>query len=356
MRVVLHIGVSKTGTSSIQAHCHRHARTLRARGFLYPAGLGSDNQVQLATAFAAFGATGDLRTWVGVRSEAEHAAFRDRVVASLGAQVARVRPSCLLLSAEHLSARCDEAAVERLRGFLSGLADDVRVVVYLRRQDDALLSLYSSYLKGNGTEGLGRVVDAAWWLDYDRLLGIWAGAFGREAMTVRLFPPRAGTLLDDFAVAAGVPALPADEIRLNPSLDELNLLLLRRLNAVLPLYRDGAVNPDRGGLVAFLERRSRGPRLGLARSEREALRARHAAGNERVRAAYFPDQPTLFDDTLPDDGRAAELTLGDAIELAAEIWTEHARLRQEIDARRRRRPQARVAAWLRRLRHARPGF
>ena len=38
--------------------------------------------------------TADLRSWTGVRSEAEHAAFRDRVLESLGAQVARARPSC----------------------------------------------------------------------------------------------------------------------------------------------------------------------------------------------------------------------------------------------------------------------
>jgi hypothetical protein len=351
MRVVLHIGVEKTGTSSIQAHLHRHARKLQVHGVLYPARLGFRNQVHLVTALTPFDASEDLRSWAGIRGEAEHAAFRDRVLASLGAQVARSRPSCLLLSTEHFSSRCGEASVERLRGFLSDLADEVRVVVYLRRQDDAIASLYSTYLKAQGGQDFDYLVDAAWWLDYDRLLSVWAGVFGREAMAVRLFPPRAGTLLEDFAAAAGLPALPsgaADE-RVNPSLDQRNLLLLERINAVLPLYRDGAVNPDRGGLVAFLERRSKGPRFGLARSEREALLARHAAGNERVRAAYFPELPRLFDETLPEAGPVAELALDDAIELAAEIWAEHARLRQQLDARRRREPRARVAAWLRRL-------
>jgi hypothetical protein len=356
MRVVLHIGVEKTGTSSIQAHCHRHARALATHGVLYPARLGFDNQVHLVTAFAPFDANEDLRSWAGIRSEAEHDAFRDRVLASLRRQVAQSRPSCLLLSSEHLSSRCGRATIERLRDFLAELADEVRVVVYLRRQDDALASLYSTYLKSQGTEGLDYVVKAAWWLDYDQLLGIWADVFGRERMEVRLFPPKSRTLIEDFAAAAGLPALPADpaDARVNPSLDQRNLLLLERINAVLPLYRDGAVNPDRGGLAAFLERRSKGRGFALARHERQALLASFAAGNERVRAAYFPDLPMLFDEKMPDAEPVTELTLDDAIDLAVEVWVEHARLRRELDAHRRREPGARAASWLRRLRR-RPG-
>ncbi len=221
MRIVLHIGLEKTGTTSIQAHCQRHAQALRAQGILYPSDLGPGNHVDLATAFAAFELTGDMRLRAGVGTEAELASFGAQVVARLKRQVARARPRCLLLSNEHLSSRCYGAEIGRLRDMLAGFSDDVRVLVYLRRQDRAVLSLYSSYLKGQGTRDLAHMAAGTPWLDYRALLARWADAFGRDRLVVRRFPPPRGSLIEDFSAAAGLPPLPEvpDDTRANRSLD-----------------------------------------------------------------------------------------------------------------------------------------
>jgi hypothetical protein len=358
MRIVLHIGLEKTGTTSIQAHCHRHAETLRAQGILYPAWLGYRNHADLVIAAAAYGSTVDMRTRAGVGSERELAAFRTAALGRLRQQVSKARPACLLLSDEHFSSRCGDAEVRRLKEMLAEFSDDVRVLVYLRRQDDLLVSLYSTFLKGQGTGGLARVAEMAKWFDFETVLARWSAAFGREALVVRLFPPRQGTLIDDFADAAGLPVLPADpsDARANRSLDQRNAALLARINELLPAFRDGAVNPDRVGLANFLEARSTGPALSMPLAERRAFLARFAESNEAVRAAFFPDLPELFD--APTDGQpvVADPTLDDAIALAVDIWTDRARLAAALESERRRRFRDRAARAVRRLRDLRPGY
>ena len=330
MRIVLHIGFEKTGTTSIQAHCARNAHRLRRHGILYPSGLGDRNHAHLAAAFSSFEATADIRLRAGVRSEAEYARFCETVVASLREQVDRARPEVLLLSSEHFSSRVWGQGIARLQPALGGLSRDVRVLVYLRRQDEMLFSLYSTYVKSGGTRDLSYLADEIPWFHYDEMLDRWAGGFGRDRITVRIFPPKGATLIEDFAAAAGLPDLPQEPVRANRALDHRNAQLLARLNACLPPYADEGVNPAREGLVEFLEARSAGAPLGMALGVRRAFLARFEKSNEAVRAMYLPHLPTLFEDITGDDGDAPEATLEDAVALSAAIWTDRARLAARV--------------------------
>src|SRR5690606_10056545 len=96
----------------------------------------------------------------------------------------------LLLSNEHCSSRLiSNEDILRLKDMLSPLAETTRIVVYLRRQDEALLSMYSTMVRSGSSQGLqfppGHVI--ALRFDYARLLGLWADVFGRENIVPRLF-------------------------------------------------------------------------------------------------------------------------------------------------------------------------
>jgi hypothetical protein len=343
VRICLHIGVAKTGTTSIQAYCAHHARALRAHGTLYPAGSSRRNHSDVAIAIASPADTSDLRAHAGV-GETGVPAFGAHVFETLKAQIRRVRPEVVLLSSEHLSSRLDDAGLERLRARLGDLSDDIRVLVYLRRQDDALLSLYSTFVKAGGVGDLASLADRVRWLDYAWLLDRWGAAFGQDRLTVRLFPPEGGSLIDDFCAASALPRLPEPKHgRLNQALDRRSTELLLRLNTRLPALRDGKINPDRGEIVQFLERRPGGPQPVMPAAERRRLLSRFEPGNESVRARYFPDRATLFAD-VPVDHAAPppELTVEDALDLAADIWVDRMRLATRLNAM----PAQRIASLL----------
>jgi len=350
VRIVLHIGAEKTGTTAIQGFCAAIAAALRRRGVLYPDGFGYRKHTDLTAAVT--GSEALLRR-TGAGPNADPARFADDVMARLAAAVRAARPDTLLLSSEHMSSRISNPEhLARLHTMLAEFSDDVRVVVYLRRQDELLLSLYSTWLKAGGTGGMAEVAAGAWWLDFDRLLGLWEAEFGGERIAVGLYPP-AEPLIPDFFARAGLPEPPEAELEpaRNVALDHRNAKLLEALNARLPSVTDGRLNPDRVGLRQFFERRSDGPGLAMSAADRTALVDRFAAANARVRDRYFPGAPALF--PAPEGGDAARTDPGfdDAIDLAADIWRDRMRLAARLTELESARPAARARATLRAVRN-----
>lgn len=347
MRIVLHIGAEKTGTTAIQGFCAANAAALAKRGVLYPDGFGYRKHTAL-TAVASGAA--DLRLRAGADP---HAADPDRFAADIAtrlrATVAAARPEHLLLSSEHMSARLGSPGpIAALRALLLEISRDIHVVVYLRRQDSLLLSLYSTSVKAGRTGSLAQVADGAWWLDFDRLLSLWEAAFGRDRVAVGRYPP-AGPLVPDFFALAGLPDPPEADLEppRNVALDHTNARLLSALNARVPAMRDGALNPERVGIRQFFEDRSDGPPLAMTIEERRAFLDRFAASNARVRDRYFPGEATLF--PAPESGNSPQADPGydDAIDLAADIWRDRMRLAARIEELERSRPAVRARDTLR---------
>ena len=67
-------------------------------------------------------------------------------------ELREARCSHVVMSNEHCSSRLrDPAQVEYLRTFLSEFFDRIRILVYIRRQDDFLVSTYSTMVKTGRT-------------------------------------------------------------------------------------------------------------------------------------------------------------------------------------------------------------
>ena len=114
---------------------------------------------------------------------------------------------------------------------------DIRVVLYLRRQDKYLQSLYKQGVTG------GQRADFPTWLknhlyrgDYLSVVRQWASAFGHDALSVRPYERAGGTvdLVSDFYTALGIDVsseLAADQHKVvNPSPRIEILDFIRALN------------------------------------------------------------------------------------------------------------------------------
>ncbi|WP_112322711.1 hypothetical protein [Oceanibium sediminis] len=262
-RLILHIGLRKTGTSAIQAYLARNRAALRLMGVRYPKALlvgpecdGGPKHQRVAEAI----------------SGGEELAAQMREAVAQRARLSRVT----VLSAEELSAP-DPA----IPAALAPLAEefDCRVVVYLRRQDEWALSVYrQAVMEGDARTAQGL---QAWlarpelepWLNHDAMLGHWESAFGAKAMSVRLYPHDL-PIIPSFLDAAGLPAsaalLPGRGARVNesPGLEAVGAALAA-LGAP-----EGALDFDQGARDDLLERL--GPH------------------NNAVRQRYFPWKSTLF--------------------------------------------------------------
>lgn len=209
----------------------------------------------------------------------------------------------MLLSDEALYASA-EPALERLRLLLDEHASEVRLVCYLRRQDELLVSHYQQVVKVRATRTLAERVaerDLSPTYDYDARLRAWLRVVDPDELVVRRFERdrfRNGSLYDDFVAAAGL-GIPADDVppqEQNESLDAESVEFLRLLNLYRLEHGHPPDLPENRHLVPTLARLSTGPTLALPDDELDRFMARWADSNERVaRELLGEPDGVLFD-------------------------------------------------------------
>lgn len=343
MRIVLHIGSEKTGTTSIQHWAAANRAALMARGILYPVAPGQTaggrvdpNHVGLAIAVADRARRPDLLGMLGLTEPEAMARYIAGLPERLAAEIAASGCDTLLLSNEHLSSRVktaqETAALRRLlEQATAGRQVSWQVLLYHRRQDEMIQSFYALRVLHGFTEpfrAAARVEDPR--LDPRPLLASYAAAFGEDAITVRLFDRRrmvGGDAVADLAAllgldvaAPGFAAPPRENVSPGPAALEL----LRLLNAHVPPCVDGRANPARRPLLAAIRALPPEPRALLApRAELDRFLARYDAVNAEIARRWCgrPDG-VLFDPPEPSEASlpvAEPLTAERAVALLAPL-------------------------------------
>ncbi len=299
--VVLHIGTHKTGSTALQTFCAANRDALADQGVLYPS-----HPIRWAGHH-------QLAWSLGVAHPYAEDIPAEELYDGVFAEAAERGCHTLLLSSEDFEFLPDPAVVR------SALGDRrVQVVVYLRRQDDYLVSEYNQHVRmylTRFTKTIGQFYvenDFVPRFDYERLLGKWAGAFGRESVEPRSYDVvRSGgrSIFTDFVEAAGLEwsndfSLPGRG-QSNVSLDPYATEVLRRINTLDLNEREHAsmiralqqMTVDRAFTEAFGE-----PPDVLGPGLRSELHQRYADSNDRVMAIY----PALADPTALAALRAPE--------------------------------------------------
>ncbi|WP_460853236.1 hypothetical protein [Nocardioides montaniterrae] len=290
--VVLHIGSGKTGTSTLQRFLADHREELLAGGVLYPRAYGGVRHTHLGMAARSDEA---LRTTLVWRrsGHTEPAAYRAQHATALDNELAEHRPDRVLFSDEGLYALGADA-LAALRANLDTFAASRTVVVYLRPQDDHLVSRYQQSVKTGCVETLVEFSqrDHAHLYDYARRLGLWSDAMAPARLVVRRFEParfEGGSLLSDFVSALDLPVEVGEETsaRRNESLDAEAVELLRLLNLDgVEHHGERADAIDNRALVERLAALPRGQVLTLPVTELDRFAARWSASNAEVAQTY----------------------------------------------------------------------
>lgn len=322
-RFILHIGLEKTGTTSIQRFLNTNrALLLERHGILYPhhPSLRREDSHPLLPASLLPDANCEF---IPSACRPDPARVRSALQRLAGSDA-----DAILLSAEHLSSRLDAPAIEQLGSWLQPRR--VEIIVYLRRQDEMALSSFSTALRcGRRTWFRPRDVAASdRYFAYDALLAPWTATFGQENIRIRLFDQdrfSGGDLITDFMAAIGVSKV-QDWPRPAPQNQSLNLAeasLLRLVNCRLPTWEE-AVRRGRPqeyqqaqrmrarllaeiGKVPAIAQASPLSRL-LSGRERQQILERFAESNSRLARAYLgsdrlfdsPAQETRIADRSPN--------------------------------------------------------
>jgi hypothetical protein len=234
--LVVHIGTGKTGTSSLQFFMRDNRQRLLELGHLYPRSPGGARHGRLSLFVKSDEEVLSAPNWAR-QKESDPAAFRRAFRRRLFSEIEESGASHVILSDEVLYG-CSDPALQRLRGFTDRIARSLRLVVYLRRQDDQMVSRYQQMVKTGEVRRLTEWAqqDMSRIYDYHARLRTWATLLEPTQFVVRRFERDRfvdGSLHQDFLDAVGVDVR-VDELEQvpdrNESLDSECVEFLRLVN------------------------------------------------------------------------------------------------------------------------------
>ena len=294
--------MGKTGTSSIQSFLNRNRTGLTDAGILYPRTPGLGRHVRLGLSFQPDNRLDGLPAWRRLGCT-DPQAFRTAFQRQLFKEIDEAGSSLVLLSDEGLYGLPDES-LRNLGRFVRRIGRTARVVVYLRRQDDHLVSHYQQVVKKRGETR--RLVDRIRQADYSKIhdyharLRSWQRLAEPDVLTVRRFEPdlfAGGSLLEDFFESAALEA-PIDGFKRvqprNESLGAESVEFLRIVNLLRKQDPAAKVLPPGDVMVSQLRKLNDGPTLTAPKPLLDELMGRWEASNKAVAHEFIGDGEPLF--------------------------------------------------------------
>ena len=249
--VYIHIGLHKTGTTSIQATLSNNRKTLLAHGINYLP-LGENHSVALYPLFAAEPHRYRPNRAAGIDTEQKAAKKNAVTLASLQRELDANTSGSVVISGEDLSMLPAEG-LKRLKETLAPYAAQFRIIVYIRDPVATVTSIFQQRLRrGQTYQQISRRPPRP---GYQRIAAS-IDVFGREAVDVRLFDSAqfvSGDLIADFLSAIGADlavAATLDPLRANVGLSHEAAELLHEINRRHP--PQGRLSPPRDQLLARL--------------------------------------------------------------------------------------------------------
>lgn len=335
---LLHIGLSKTGTTALQSAAHALRPTLLEHGVRYPGRTVNQGEASLGILGRKFG-------WSGPGAPRPSAALWQEMVEEIEAD----RDNRILVSSEFLSRADDEEA----RRILDTLGGRTHVVVTLRGLGSLLASNWQQYVK------LGLDLPFEEWLE--RVLGDspdpkvsrafqhrkdqgsvvrrWAELVGPDNVTAVIVDKQQPDLLaHTFEQLLGLPtdllasAMDRGSRRANRTMSLPEAELVRRVNETFRgkriEYHYHRALLRRGGITRLLRGRQPGadepsipvPAWAATRAEEYGRRSAEAIGNSGVRVVGRLEElyaPVASRESVPVEA----VPLDAAVELAAGIFS-----------------------------------
>jgi hypothetical protein len=195
--IYLHIGVHKTGTSAIQLFLSINRELLKQNGYLYPGQKSAcyDFSLELNT-----------KTFLEIISDANSPSKKYLK------EIQQTTCKNIIFSSEGFI-KLKKNEVVTLQKILPEKYK-IKIIIYLRRQDNKLESLYNQFVKSakrryqqKFTDSIPELLETGFF-DYYSVLLPWSQVFGKENIIVRCYEKEqlANGIYHDFLRVVGLPA------------------------------------------------------------------------------------------------------------------------------------------------------
>lgn len=280
-KLILHIGANKTGSSAIQKFLSANSLSLREEGIVVP-----DNEFQVVDKIQGYHVFGFQKLFQNPLEGREQ--LGDAIAA---VDAALPGAATILLSAENLTA--NPAAPSLFRDLVERY--DVRVIIYIRRQDEYVLSSWQQWNSKVRADFWAWLISVVGTLgDWRAYLENWETVIPRNNITVRVFEkPRlaGGDVVADFHSMLGVSrpldAFTFSQDTVNPSFSDVIVDLVKGNELIFQTPHDN----DFYNFVAKMtgDRYTKTARQSsISFPQRQAILDKYRKQNNWVKESYFP--------------------------------------------------------------------
>ncbi|MDR1964161.1 MAG: hypothetical protein LBQ50_10315 [Planctomycetaceae bacterium] len=339
MKAILHIGTPKTGTTTIQETLGANREELQKQGFHFAHGifsmtdvngekrlLGIDNNHIFLLYLCLVPNQQDkyIRVWMNQRQSDDELVIQEFIKEQFNQSLSSLTSNIhtVIFSAEMLASYCD---VKNIKQLLEPFFDSFSIIVYLRKQEDAISSSLNTLLRiGADLPPITSAEDYEQeWYDYDNILSTWNEFFHKDCFSVRLFEKKSlvrNDLIEDFADCVGFSLDGMKRIEdQNVSINAKAANFLFRFNKYVPFTSE-----IRGSIVSLLEKHYKGKDYVFSQKQVKFVREKFYESNNKV-AQKFLGRETLFEETdlskYPENA-PAEVTVDEALEISVFLLKE----------------------------------
>ena len=188
-RLIVHIGRSKTGTTSFQETLRTNRELLAVNGIGIPPFFKSANHGALALAFSE--QPGRLGRGYAVENEKDRFNLQSELAKSLSADITA---GTWVMTSEHLGSKLkSESEIQKLFHFLKRYFDEIHILAVVRRPDDLAASAYTESIKSGRTWEFDEAyaTKARRFFDHFTFSNLWKSNLLPE-MTFKLIPFQRG--------------------------------------------------------------------------------------------------------------------------------------------------------------------
>lgn len=282
-KLIVHIGANKTGSSAIQRFLSMNSLALREEGIVVP-----DGKFQVADKVQGHHVWGFAEL---LKSPPEGRKQLEDAIDAVDA--ACPEASAILLSAENLTA--DPAAPSLFENLAKRY--DTRVIIYIRRQDEYILSSWQQWYSKISDDFWAWVISVAGNMGNWRVyLENWETVIPRDRIAARVFErPKleGGDVIADFYNMLGIsrPLSALDQPKrgvINPSFSDAIMDLVKGNELIFKNVHDNDfynfVTKMTGDKYTKTARQS-----SISFPQRQAILKKYRGQNNWVRKNYFPD-------------------------------------------------------------------
>ena len=303
MKLILHIGTEKTGTTTIQHFLKINKELLNIDKILVPKSISdNDGNHRWSPVFAYDDDFDDdfTKKNFSLKLNSRKKLIEEKLI-EFKKEISNSNSNICIISSEHLSSRLRKIKnITKLKQILDKSFDEISIIIYIRKPISAAISLLSTSIKsGNTPQGLNLQIFSNY-LNNLRIIKNWESVFLKKNIKIKLFEKNDfidGDLIKDFCALCNIKMSPKFKYpnRFNETLNLPQMKYLRYLNQHFPMFVDNKVNIKRGNLTQFIIQNFESPNYFLpTKKEFELFEEYFKDDDNIIKENYFPQKKQLW--------------------------------------------------------------